>query len=251
MRTSQGIGAEPGRFSRAIIAGFVATGVMTGVFFVAYYLAATFGDPDGWFLTRWLWGLANNQVVSTSRSLIYEAVGIHLAIGLALAIVYAYVFDPALPGPPWVRGATFALLPWLLSVVVVLPLLGGGFFGSRLEAGPLPSLGNLILHLAYGVSLGWTYALGSVWREDRRLPDAGAQAAEAESSLALGIAAGGIVGAVCGWLLGATLPPLLFPGAVPSTSADIVLAGALFGTAAGAIVGPLTGLGSRPAARRR
>jgi hypothetical protein len=45
----------------------------------------------------------------------------HLAMGVALALLYAVVFERILPGPRWVRGATFSLLPWLFAVTLMGP----------------------------------------------------------------------------------------------------------------------------------
>lgn len=45
----------------------------------------------------------------------------HLAIGVSLALLYALVFERILPGPRWVRGATFALLPWLFAITLMGP----------------------------------------------------------------------------------------------------------------------------------
>lgn len=236
----------PDWLSRAIIAGFAATAMMTFTLMAAYLIAAAFGDPTGGTLARWLWGLTHNPVETTSRAFIAQALGIHLAVGLIFAVVYAYFFAPVLPGPPAVRGMLFSLGPWLLSLVVLLPLLGGGFFGANLQAGPLPVLGNLILHLVYGATLGWTYSLGgSVWTEDvGRRPEERA-AFSGESTLAIGIVAGAVLGGLIGWLVGVALAPFLTPGVTPSSTAEFALVGALFGAAAGAIAGPYVGLGTR------
>jgi hypothetical protein len=77
--------------------------------------------------------------------------------GLLWAIVYARFGAPLLPGPHWWRGLCFGLLPAVVSVVVVLPLLGGGLLGAAIGAGPLPVLGNLLLHALYGSALGVIY----------------------------------------------------------------------------------------------
>lgn len=56
----------------------------------------------------------------------------------------------------------FSLIPWAFSLVVFLPLVGGGFLGLGLGAGPLPILGNLLLHAVYGVTLGSVLGLEDV-----------------------------------------------------------------------------------------
>lgn len=55
----------------------------------------------------------------------------HAAVGLAMAVVYAYVLEPNLPGSPFVKGLLYALTVWVLNAAVVLPLTGEGFAGSR------------------------------------------------------------------------------------------------------------------------
>lgn len=45
----------------------------------------------------------------------------HLAVGMVLALVYAAIFDRVLPGPRWVRGAAFSLLPWLFAITLMAP----------------------------------------------------------------------------------------------------------------------------------
>lgn len=58
------------------------------------------------------------------------ATGFHIAVGLAMAVVYAAV-------APWTRlrplaaGLGSALLVWLFNSAVVLPAIGEGFAGSR------------------------------------------------------------------------------------------------------------------------
>ena len=72
---------------------------------------------------------------------------------LLLALVYARYVEPRLSGASWWRDAVRAH-PWLLSLIIFLPLMGGGLLGMNIGAGPLPILGNLILHLVYGAVLG-------------------------------------------------------------------------------------------------
>ena len=57
--------------------------------------------------------------------------GFHLATGLGMVLLYAYVFEPFLPGKGLLKGSLFALVPWLINGFVVLPLLGQGIIGAR------------------------------------------------------------------------------------------------------------------------
>jgi hypothetical protein len=124
----------------------------------------------------------------------------------------------------------FALVPWLLSLVVILPLLGGGLLGLALGAGLLPALGNLIAHLVYGGTLGWAYERG---RAELRDED------EASALANLGAERGMAVGAIGGALLGAVVFAVMAPGWF---QADTPLAlAAMLGAIGGAVVGGFAG----------
>ena len=74
----------------------------------------------------------------------------HLMIGVALALIYAAVAASRLPGPPAIRGAAFALVPWLMAQVVVMPMMGMPLFsGSATVAG-----GSMLGHVVYGAVVG-------------------------------------------------------------------------------------------------
>jgi hypothetical protein len=121
---------------------------------------------------------------------------------VVFALLYAYVFEPRFQGPDWMRGLVFAFIPWALSLVVFLPIVGGGFFGMAIGAGPLPAIGNLILHLAYGTALGAIYGpLGDIPADNfaRGAPhDELAVMEHYEETAARGIVIGALVGAVAG-----------------------------------------------------
>jgi hypothetical protein len=55
----------------------------------------------------------------------------HFSIGLAMALFYAFVLEPLLPGPGWLRGFLYALAVWLVNALIVLPAIGAGFAGAR------------------------------------------------------------------------------------------------------------------------
>ncbi|HEX5502870.1 MAG TPA: hypothetical protein VFW96_09615 [Thermomicrobiales bacterium] len=225
-----------GWLRNGLLAGLVATGVMTVTLGVAYAFALNFGGAGGNIVAQWLWSLTHNRVTAAVSGAPFLFLALQLSMGLALSLVYAGVAEPALGGPAWRRGALFALAPWLCSLVVFLPLVGGGIAGAALGAGPLPALGNLIVHLVYGATLGAVYAIPETAGLDRTAEDEGA-AIGADRGAAVGIVAGVPLGTVCGALVAALggASPLLPTGA-------LLLAGALIGGAWGGLIGSLAGI---------
>lgn len=80
----------------------------------------------------------------------------HSLIGFMMAALYVYVIEKYLAGPGWRKGAVFAMLPWLINSIIVLPLLGKGFAGSNV----LDGVGLVYFFIAngvYGVLLGYLF----------------------------------------------------------------------------------------------
>src|SRR5262249_51732249 len=212
------------------------------------------GGLGATLLGQWLSALTHNRVLDIGLASLYVAAAGYFAGGLLWAVLYARLAEPYLPGPDWWRGLLFAAVPALVSLVVVLPLLGGGLFGLALGAGPLPLLGNLLLHVVYGTTLGLIYGpfgdrsaetLGPDDDEDRR---AMAAAERVAARLTL---VGGLVGLAMG------LVPLLAlraGGSVLGASpAAFMLATIRGGATLGAFVGSRAGwrgvAGQEPGAR--
>jgi hypothetical protein len=86
---------------------------------------------------------------------------------LLWAVLYAGVAEPRLRGSAGVRGLQFALVPWLTSGLLYLPLIGAGPFGLALGAGWLPILGEAVRCAIFGVSLGVLYRLVRLARQPR------------------------------------------------------------------------------------
>src|SRR5215216_252486 len=216
-----------------VLAGFLGTFAMTIVLLIAYWLASAIGSADGGVIQRWCWALVNNPVAQRTADGVVLAIGANLAMGLLLALVYARYAEPRLHGPNWWRGMQFALVPWLLSLVVFLPLMGGGVLGMDVGAGPLPILGNLILHLVYGAVLGISYAEATEdWLDDTDVDRI--NAAAAERGAAVGLVAGLVPGLVVGWIIAPALGDL----AGRSESAiGVAFIGAAIGLAIGSFAG--------------
>ena len=87
---------------------------------------------------------------------------------LLWAVLYAAVAEPRLRGSAGVRGLQFALVPWLTSGLLYLPLIGAGPFGLALGAGWLPILGEAVRCAIFGVSLGVLYRLVRLARQPRK-----------------------------------------------------------------------------------
>lgn len=80
----------------------------------------------------------------------------HLMIGVMLALIYALVAT-RLPGPPAVRGAIYSLAPWMVAMVMMMPMMGMPMFGGSTGR----AMSSLISHLVYGVIVGAIY--GRPW----------------------------------------------------------------------------------------
>ncbi|GAC1427511.1 MAG: hypothetical protein NVSMB65_00180 [Chloroflexota bacterium] len=239
------------RIYDAVVSGFVATMAMALVLVAAYGIGGRIGSLDSGasFMARWLYHLTHNPVTQTANDTLLIAILVDLVVGLFWACVYVLNANPILHRPVWPvwirnsgwrRGMVFALGPWALSVLVFLPLAGGGFLGFGLNAGPLPLIGNLVLHLVYGATLGGFHALEDEAEADEHIHlfEHGPVLEHGERGAALGIILGVIVGLVLGGLKGA----VVVDGTVLAHPAEVMLALGAFLGAAGALIGSMAAL---------
>ena len=65
---------------------------------------------------------------------------VHFGNGIVLAIIYAVFFYSWLPGPTWLKGALFSLLPWLFAITLLGPSLqlASQIFGTASPAAANP-----------------------------------------------------------------------------------------------------------------
>lgn len=91
---------------------------------------------------------------------------LHFLIGTILWGTAYSMLQSVLPGKPAMRGMLFAIGPWLLMMVIVMPIGGAGMFGLAL--GPIVPIATLALHLVFGATLGIVYAKseGGAARDD-------------------------------------------------------------------------------------
>jgi uncharacterized membrane protein YagU involved in acid resistance len=129
---------------RAIVAGLAGTAAMT----MLMTMAPAMGMPP-MNVPAMLGSVMGGNVVLGWAA--------HFMIGTVLALGYAALFAARLPGPPAVRGALYSLLPWLMAGLVVMPMMGRGFFSGAILAGA----GSLMGHLLYGAVIGAVYGTRS------------------------------------------------------------------------------------------
>src|SRR5579872_4975494 len=245
-------------FSDAIIAGFVAIGASTAALMIAYVVANGAADSQGDVFRRWLWQLTHNEVVAFSSGRPAYAIVLHVVLGVIWAVIYARFIEwsPRFnwwlgTGPGWSRGMRFAILPWLFSLIVLLPAAAVNMLDWALSAGPLVPLGNLILHLIYGYTLGSLYdasadqaAVGADLTYAEPLQRSAVE--HSEDFGAAGILVGAIVGALVGIGLAIVLPPALPNVDFGGWEAALAVGGILAGGAVGGIVGSFAGLPQTP-----
>ncbi len=217
----------------SIASGFIATFAMTVCLAIAYAIANGLGDANGNAIQRQLEALSANELTRGVGDTFAVGMVLNLAMGLLWAMVYARWVEPRLTGPGWRRGTMFSIIPFSLSILVFFPIAGIGILGIDANAGILPVLGNLILHLVYGAVLGTIYAI------DARSGVGSQRDTEAntnsERAAAFGVVIGGIAGVIVGFAVGPMFDEL-------ADGAVIALAGALTGAAIGMLIGSFLGL---------
>ncbi|MGQ9601047.1 MAG: DUF6789 family protein [Anaerolineae bacterium] len=145
---------------RGLIAGFIATVAMT----LLTNVAPLMGFPPMDIAT-----MLGTMLIADPATAFLPGLAMHFMIGLVLALGYAVFFANVLPGQPWLRGALYGLVPWLLAMVVVMPMVG--LVHPMVSAGMMPNpgffltgmgtvlapIGSLIGHIVYGAVLGLVY----------------------------------------------------------------------------------------------
>jgi hypothetical protein len=82
----------------------------------------------------------------------------HLGIGILLWGILFGIMLPVLPGRRyWVKGCAFGVIAGFLTMLLVMPLAGAGYFGMDLTL--LDPVVSLVYHIIYGVTLGVVYSL--------------------------------------------------------------------------------------------
>ena len=132
------------QFGNAFFIGLVSTLVMSTLMII-YRVSRRAPLNLPLLLGKFLW---QNKKLSDKNAMRLGIV-LHLLIGAFWGVVYWYT----VPIKSVFSGLLFATIPWFLMMVLVLPVLGQGFFGSKVSK-YIPEV-YLILHSVYGLMLGY------------------------------------------------------------------------------------------------
>lgn len=132
----------------AVAAGIVATTALTLFTFMAPLMGIEMDSPA--------------MLAGTMGAPIIVGWLAHFMIGIVLAINFAALFFPNVSSENKIKSSIlFSLIPWLMSQIVVMPMmviLKGGSYGDGLFSGSVVLAGaSLMGHLLYGVVLGLVY----------------------------------------------------------------------------------------------
>ncbi|AJY27142.1 putative membrane protein (plasmid) [Burkholderia thailandensis 34] len=128
---------------RGILAGFVAT-VVLSILMVMKHAMGVMPELDPIGMISHMLGMSTPLVGWV----------MHFMIGIVWGIAFALT-SRMFPGAFWLKGMLFAVAPWLIMMVIMMPMAGAGLFGLGL--GMAAPVMTLMLHLVFGAVLGAVY----------------------------------------------------------------------------------------------
>jgi len=144
---------EQVKVGKAILAGFIATLVMT----VIMRIASMIGLPK-MDVASMLGSMLTQTVPEPMSGPRFLGLVLHFLQGsVVFPLLFAYLFYKILPGPSWFKGIIWALILWFVLQVVIMPKMGAGFFSSHVPQTMMRLIGSLIVHVIYGIILGGIY----------------------------------------------------------------------------------------------
>lgn len=82
----------------------------------------------------------------------------HFMIGIVgYGVAYALVFSNLPLAGHAIRGLLLGIVGWLGMMVMLMPMMGAGLFGTLMPSGMMVPVATLMLHAVFGVVLGLTF----------------------------------------------------------------------------------------------
>lgn len=83
----------------------------------------------------------------------------HFMIGaLGYGLSFALIFSQLKMGNMVIRGVLLGIVGWVIMMVMVMPMMGAGFFGLQMPSGIMVPIMTLMLHIIFGAVLGLSYS---------------------------------------------------------------------------------------------
>lgn len=137
-------------YVRSMISGFAATVVLS----ILMIMKAKMGLMPGLNVISMLSGMAHVHMgIQAGPGFGWL---MHFLIGTVLwGVLFALLYG-RLPGSgPIAKGVVFSIGAWVLMMVLPMPMAGAGLFG--LKMGIMAPVMTLVLHVIWGVVLGWVF----------------------------------------------------------------------------------------------
>lgn len=130
------------KIASALLGGFAGTAVMTLMLYMVAPLMGVRMDIAG----------SLGQMLGGSWAL---GLVMHFMNGSVIfSLIYSLLLYRTLPGGPVAKGIAWGMALWLIAQLMVVPMMGGGLFSSKM-GGMMAAVGSLVNHVLYGGVLGW------------------------------------------------------------------------------------------------
>jgi len=140
-------------FKKTLLAGFVATLAMTILMFIAPMMGMPKMD-----IAAMLGGMLGGGMPEAFSGSWLMGMLIHLVNGIVIfPLIFGFLLYGRLPGAPLAKGMIWGLVLWLLAQVMVMPMMGAGFFAGNTPQPLLTVFGSFMGHVIYGAVLGLIY----------------------------------------------------------------------------------------------
>jgi uncharacterized membrane protein YagU involved in acid resistance len=132
------------KIGQVLLAGIIGTMAMTAV---GLWVAPLMGMPPMNPAVMLAGAMGGNMALGWMA---------HFLIGIILAAGYA-VIGPRFPGPGFVRGALYGIIPFFMAQLLVMPMMRMPLFSGSVAM----AMGSLVGHLVYGGFVGAVYGEAS------------------------------------------------------------------------------------------
>ena len=166
MTLSDKLSMSPKRHTRSfrLLAVLLASSIALGANMALLSIASAVGINTGQGGLFRLFAMIIHRLAASLRlmdswsifALPFSQTVFRIVTGWMMAIVYALVLEPKLPGRPFFKGVAYGTAIWFLNAFLVLPLANEGIAGSR-HSNTVGLIVFAVAHMTFFVVLGMLY----------------------------------------------------------------------------------------------